>query len=86
MPHDEQEISLYCGDKLYQGSHLLIAAGRVPNLHKLDLDKVGIKYTSRGISINKRLRINYKNIYAIGDVTGWYQFTHVAGYHAGVVI
>ena len=31
-------------------------------------------------------RTNYKNIYAIGDVTGWYQFTHVAGYHAGVVI
>ncbi|APC92227.1 MULTISPECIES: dihydrolipoyl dehydrogenase family protein [Francisella] len=83
---DNQEINLYCGDKLYQGSHLLIAAGRAPNLHKLNLDKTGIKYTVRGIRVDKRLRTNYKNIYAMGDVIGGYQFTHVAGYHAGIVI
>ena len=83
---DNQEINLYCGSKLYQGSDLLIAAGRVANLDKLDLDKVGIKYTSRGINVDSRLRTNRKNIYAIGDVIGGYQFTHVAGYHAGIVI
>ncbi|BCL54047.1 dihydrolipoamide dehydrogenase [Francisella tularensis subsp. holarctica FSC022] len=86
IAQDDQEINLYCGSKLYQGSHLLIAAGRVPNLDKLDLDNVGIKYTSRGIKVDSRLRTNHKNIYAIGDVVGGYQFTHVAGYHAGVVI
>ncbi|MDE5018976.1 dihydrolipoamide dehydrogenase, partial [Francisella tularensis subsp. holarctica] len=49
IAQDDKEINLYCGSKLYQGSQLLIAAGRVPNLDKLDLDNVGIKYTSRGI-------------------------------------
>ncbi|MDE4949074.1 FAD-dependent oxidoreductase, partial [Francisella tularensis subsp. holarctica] len=79
---DDQEINLYWGSKLYQGSHLLIAAGRVPNLDKIDLDNVGIKYTSRGIKVDSRLRTNHNNIYAIGDVVGGYHFTHVAGYHA----
>ncbi|MDE4994534.1 FAD-dependent oxidoreductase, partial [Francisella tularensis subsp. holarctica] len=79
IAQDDQEINLYCVSKLYLGSHLLIAAGRVPNLDKLDLDNVGIIYTSRGIKVDSRLRTNLKNIYAIGDVVVGYQFTHVAG-------
>jgi len=68
------------------GSHLLIAAGRKPNLEGLDLEKAGVEYTPRGIEVDKRLRTSRKHIYAIGDVAGGPQFTHVAGYHAGIVI
>lgn len=69
-----------------KGSHILIAAGRKPNIDKLDLQKANISYTPQGITVDKRLRTNIKNIYAIGDVCGGPQFTHVAGYHAGIII
>jgi pyruvate/2-oxoglutarate dehydrogenase complex dihydrolipoamide dehydrogenase (E3) component len=70
----------------YSGSHLLVATGRQPNIEKLNLDKVGIKHSAKGINVDTRLRTNYKNIYAIGDLASQYQFTHTAGYHAGIVI
>ena len=68
------------------GSHLLVAAGRVPNLAGLDLEAAGIDYDKRGITVDDRLRSTNKKVYAIGDAAGSYQFTHVAGYHAGIVI
>lgn len=68
------------------GSHLLIAAGRQPNIENLQLDKAGVDYDARGISVDDRLRTSNKKIFAIGDVAGTYQFTHVANYHAGIVI
>jgi len=68
------------------GSHLLVATGRKPNVEHLNLDAAGIAYTPRGITVDERLRTSQKRIYAIGDVVGPYQFTHMAGYHAGVVI
>ncbi len=68
------------------GSHLLIAAGRQVNINSLDLDKANVKYTSKAIAVNARLQTSNKKIYAIGDVTGAYQFTHMAEYHAGVVL
>jgi pyruvate/2-oxoglutarate dehydrogenase complex dihydrolipoamide dehydrogenase (E3) component len=71
---------------IIEGTHLLVATGRTPNLSSLDLDKAGIKYNKRGIIVDKRLRTAQKNIYAIGDVIGQYQFTHAANYHAGIVI
>lgn len=68
------------------GSHLLIAAGRKPNVSGLNLEAAGVKYSPRGIEVNKRLKTSNRKIYAIGDVTGTLQFTHVANYHAGIVI
>ena len=68
------------------GSHLLIAAGRRPNIDGMDLEKAGIAYDKRGITVGADLRSTNKRVYAIGDVAGGVQFTHVAGYHAGVVI
>ena len=68
------------------GTHLLIAAGRRPNVDSLDLEKAGIHYSSKGIMVDSRLRTSNKRIFAIGDVIGGYQFTHVASYHAGIVI
>jgi pyruvate/2-oxoglutarate dehydrogenase complex dihydrolipoamide dehydrogenase (E3) component len=68
------------------GSHLLVAAGRTPNLAGLDLEAAGIEFSPRGIVVNKRLKTSNRRVYAIGDVTGGLQFTHVANYHAGLVI
>lgn len=68
------------------GSHLLVAAGRRPNVDGLDLEKAGINYSPKGIDVDARLRTSNKKVFAIGDVAGGFQFTHVAGYHAGIVI
>ncbi|WP_027833923.1 dihydrolipoyl dehydrogenase family protein [Maritalea myrionectae] len=68
------------------GSHLLLAAGRKPNVEALDLEKAKVNYDGRGIQVNKSLKTSNKRIYAIGDVAGGLQFTHVAGYHGGLVV
>ena len=68
------------------GSHLLVAAGRKPNLDRLDLDQAGVKYARPGITTDRRLRSSNKRVFAIGDAAGRQQFTHVAGYHAGIII
>jgi pyruvate/2-oxoglutarate dehydrogenase complex dihydrolipoamide dehydrogenase (E3) component len=68
------------------GSDLLVAVGRAANVDGLDLEKAGVAYTKRGITVDGRLRSSNKRVFAIGDAAGGYQFTHVAGYHAGIVI
>lgn len=68
------------------GSHLLVAVGRTPNVTGLGLEAAGIQYSEKGIQIDARLRTSNKRVFAIGDVSGAFQFTHVAGYHAGIVI
>jgi pyruvate/2-oxoglutarate dehydrogenase complex dihydrolipoamide dehydrogenase (E3) component len=68
------------------GSHLLVAAGRRPNVADLDLEKAGIDHGPKGIGVDARLRTTNRTVFAIGDVAGGPQFTHVAGYHAGIVI
>lgn len=72
--------------QVISGSHLLVAAGRKVNVDGLALEKAGVNYTSKGIQVDNRLRTANKKIYAIGDVAGGYQFTHIAGYHAGIAI
>ncbi len=69
-----------------EGSHLLIAAGRRPNIDSLDLPAAKIKATRTGITVDDSLKTSNPKVFAIGDVAGGMQFTHVAGYHAGVVI
>ncbi len=73
-------------EETLEGSHLLVAAGRRPNLEGLGLEEAGIAYSAKGIEVDARLRTTNKKVFAIGDVAGGYQFTHVAGYHAGIVI
>lgn len=68
------------------GSHLLVAAGRAATVSGLDLEKAGIAYARTGIEVDARLRTTNRRIFAIGDCAGGPQFTHVAGYHAGIVI
>jgi pyruvate/2-oxoglutarate dehydrogenase complex dihydrolipoamide dehydrogenase (E3) component len=73
-------------DETIEGSHLLVATGRAPNVADLGLDRAGIRFEPRGIVVDKRLRTTNKRVYAIGDVAGGLQFTHVANYHAGLVV
>ncbi len=82
---DSIRISL--GHDEVTGSHLLVAAGRKPNVEDLNLDAAGVAFGRTGITVDKRLRTTNRKIFAIGDVVaGGLQFTHVAGYHAGIVI
>jgi len=74
------------GEGMVTGTHILVAAGRRPNTGGLDLEKAGVEHTPGGITVDARLRTTNRKIFAIGDVAGGPQFTHVAGYHAGVVI
>ncbi|MEP1573887.1 dihydrolipoyl dehydrogenase family protein [Roseibium album] len=67
-------------------SHLLVATGRAPNVDGLGLDAAGIDYDRKGIRVDKGLRTTNRKVYAIGDVAGGLQFTHVAGYQAGLII
>ena len=69
-----------------EGTHLLIAAGRRPNVEGIGLKEAGIAYSPKGIEVDARLRTSNKSVFAIGDVAGGYQFTHMAGYHSGIVI
>jgi len=69
----------------FTGSHILMAVGRKANIESLDLDRAGIAH-DRTVTVGPNLRTTNKRVYAVGDVAGQLQFTHVAGYHAGVVI
>ena len=73
-------------DVVVEGSHLLVAAGRAPNLASLGLDVAKVRHDKKGIVVDAGLRSLNRRIYAIGDVAGGPQFTHVANYHAGIVI
>ncbi|MCB1479186.1 MAG: FAD-dependent oxidoreductase [Tepidamorphaceae bacterium] len=82
----ELTIETEAGEEKIVGSHLLVAAGRKANVEGLGLDEAGIKHDKRGIKVSKGLKTSNRRVYAIGDVTGGLQFTHVANYHAGLVI
>jgi len=68
------------------GSDILVATGRVANVEGLGLDKAGIAHDRKGIKVAANLKTTNRRTFAIGDVAGGLQFTHVAGYHAGLVI
>jgi pyruvate/2-oxoglutarate dehydrogenase complex dihydrolipoamide dehydrogenase (E3) component len=72
--------------RVFKGSHLLVAVGRKANLDTLNLDAAGIETTRTGVKVDDSLKTTNRRVYAIGDAAGGLQFTHVAGYHAGIVI
>ncbi|NCD24217.1 MAG: FAD-dependent oxidoreductase [Deltaproteobacteria bacterium] len=71
---------------VFQGARLLVARGRRANTTGLGLGGLGIEESAQGLAVDSRLRTVHGNIFAAGDVTGKYQFTHAAGYEGGVVI
>lgn len=74
------------GKSSHAGSHLLVATGRRATVDGLDLDKAGVAYTQKGIKVDDRLRTSNPRIYAVGDVLGGPQFTHLAGQQAGFFV
>jgi len=66
-----------------EAERLLTAIGRRPNVERLGLEELGIKTSPRGIEVDERLRAA-DDVWAIGDVTGVAQFTHVGKYQARV--
>jgi pyruvate/2-oxoglutarate dehydrogenase complex dihydrolipoamide dehydrogenase (E3) component len=62
------------------GDLLLVATGRAPLVHGLGLKAANVRYSERGIEVNKYLQTSAKNIYAAGDVIGGPQFSHLAGW------
>lgn len=78
------DASVDGGRLTIQGDTLLVAAGRRPNMEALGLETVGVKLGKRGIVVNQKLETTVEGIYAAGDVTGLYPFTHVAAYQARV--
>jgi pyruvate/2-oxoglutarate dehydrogenase complex dihydrolipoamide dehydrogenase (E3) component len=65
---------------------LLVSAGRVPNIERLNLEAAGVRFNSRGIEVNAYLQTSQPHIYAAGDIVGPYQFTHTADAQARVVV
>ena len=85
---NEREVTIKNGSNTIttlKGEKILVALGRVANVVDLGLEGLGIEFSSKGIHLDRRLRTKHKHIYAAGDVTGQYQFTHAAGYEGGVV-
>ena len=74
-------LGVDCGGQRREvvGSHLLLALGRAPNTHDLDLDKAGVATDERGyITVDDELRTNVPGIWALGDCNGRGAFTHTA--------
>jgi pyruvate/2-oxoglutarate dehydrogenase complex dihydrolipoamide dehydrogenase (E3) component len=80
------EIEGAGGSRRLEGSHLLLAAGRRPNTAGLGLEAAGIEADRGGIKVDRRLRTSNRRVYAVGDIAGGPQFTHAAGYQAGIVL
>jgi pyruvate/2-oxoglutarate dehydrogenase complex dihydrolipoamide dehydrogenase (E3) component len=74
------------GGETVDASHVLVAAGRRPNVEELGLDAAGVARDKAGITVDGYLRSSNRRIYAVGDVAGGPQFTHLAGQHASQVI
>jgi len=74
------------------GSHLLIAAGRAPNLHGLGLEAAGTQATAQGVATDRGLRsLSRRHVFAAGDIAdpagiGPRYLTHVGSYHAGLIV
>jgi pyruvate/2-oxoglutarate dehydrogenase complex dihydrolipoamide dehydrogenase (E3) component len=69
-----------------RADQILVALGRQANLDGLGLSDISLDYSRQGLKVDNRMRTSHKHIYAAGDVTGTYQFTHAAGYEAGVAL
>jgi len=65
---------------------LLVATDRRPNVGSLNLDAAEVEFGKQGVTVDDRCRTNVRNIFAAGDVTGRYQFTHMSEHMAKVAV
>lgn len=82
----EGAVTVEAGGKTINGSHILMAVGRKASIDDLNLQAAGVEYDRKGVKVNASLQSSNSRVYAMGDVAGGRQFTHVAGYHASVLI
>src|SRR5216684_3409616 len=78
-----KEVRVYAkdgrGERITEGTHLLVSVGRTPNTEGIGLEQVGVELDKRGyIKVNDRLETTASNVWAMGDCAGSPQFTHVA--------
>jgi len=65
-------------EKTIEGTHLLVAAGRIPNTKDLGLELAGVELTDRGyVKVNERLETTALGVWAVGEVAGSPHFTHI---------
>jgi pyruvate/2-oxoglutarate dehydrogenase complex dihydrolipoamide dehydrogenase (E3) component len=83
---DNTGIHLSTGQGEVVGDTLLLAVGRSPNIEGFGLENASVNYSANGIEVNRNLRTSQKQIYAAGDCTGGYQFTHYAGWQAAMAV
>ena len=69
---------------VFSSEKILVATGRRPFIEQLKLDNAGIRYTPKGISVNRNMRTNVRNIYAVGDCNGLALLSHAA-MHQGML-
>jgi pyruvate/2-oxoglutarate dehydrogenase complex dihydrolipoamide dehydrogenase (E3) component len=73
------EVCTSEGERTLEGSHLLVATGRVPNTDRLDLSAAGIKTDGKGfVRVDERLETSRPGVWAMGDVKGGPAFTHIS--------
>jgi pyruvate/2-oxoglutarate dehydrogenase complex dihydrolipoamide dehydrogenase (E3) component len=82
----ERGIELDLGSERVRASHLLVALGRTASTAGLDLAAGGVEVRDGRIVLDAHLRTTNRRVFAIGDVAGGHQFTHVAEHHAGIVL
>ncbi len=70
-----------------KGDALLVALGRAPGLEGLGIENAQVTLDTHGyVRTGEDMRTNIRHIFACGDVTGQFQFSHMAGYQAGIVV
>lgn len=82
-------IVAQCADrglKNFEAEEIMLAIGRAPNVEGLGLEAAGVVYDKKGIKIGLNMRTSQKHIFACGDVSGPYAFTHSTEYQAGIVV
>ncbi|MBI5666020.1 MAG: FAD-dependent oxidoreductase [Nitrospirae bacterium] len=85
----EKEVTIRKKDGKAEGiraERILVALGRDANVSGMGLEKLSLDFDRKGIRVDDRMRTDHPHIYAVGDVTGAYQFTHAAGYEGGIAL
>ncbi|MFB6247021.1 MAG: NAD(P)/FAD-dependent oxidoreductase [Salinibacter sp.] len=87
VSQDGDEVTLHTGGgRTVKTDALLLSTGRAANVDGLNLEAAGVEYTRKGVTVSDRCRTSQSHIYAAGDVTGRYQFTHMSNHMAKVAV
>ena len=81
---DATRVAVEVGASQLKADALLVATGRSPRIATLDLERAGVEVREGAIHVDKNLRTTNSRVYAAGDVTGGFQFTHYAGWQGYV--